>query len=110
MLDENLRALGEPWEPRPDLLESGPDDAVFVAEIDDDGMANLRYGDDDCGRAVEAGTAFAATYRIGIGRAGLVGPEVLAHVVYRRSFTNLITKVRIRSRRAGPWTPNPSPR
>ncbi len=72
-LDANLRALTETWTPRADLLDSGADDPAVVAEIDDDGVADLRFGDGDCGRAIEVGMAFMATYRVGNGRAGLSG-------------------------------------
>jgi hypothetical protein len=93
-LAANLRALTEGWEPRADLLDSGSDDANFVAEIDDSGTAHLRFGNNDFGRGVDVGMAFLATYRVGNGRAGLVGPESIAHVVFRSGFSDVITGVR----------------
>jgi hypothetical protein len=93
-LDANLRALMERWTPRGDLLESGGDDEHFVAEVDDAGLAHLRFGDGDAGRAVEIGMEFAATYRSGNGRAGLVGPESIVHAVVLRGATGDLERVR----------------
>lgn len=73
----------DPWTPRFDLLGSGPDDRHFVVEIDNEGRAHLRFGDDECGRAPEAGMQFAAAYRVGNGKAGNVGGESIQHLVYR---------------------------
>ena len=70
----------ETWRPVPDLLDSAPFEQHFVAEIDDDGRASLRFGDDEYGRSIAGATAITATYRIGNGRAGNVGAEAVAHV------------------------------
>jgi hypothetical protein len=73
------------WTPAYDLLESGPDDARFVVEVDDAGIAHLRFGHGDEGRAAEAGAAFTALYRIGNGPAGNVGPESICYVIFRET-------------------------
>ena len=39
----------------------------FVVEVEDDGAARLRFGDDAHGRRPRAGTAFTARYRVGNG-------------------------------------------
>lgn len=91
---ENLRAFLHAWSPRGDLLDSTRDDAEFVAEIDDDGRAHLRFGDGVQGRAVDPGTAFLATYRAGNGRAGLVGAETITKHAFRNATNNAIAKVR----------------
>ncbi len=70
-----------PWKARPDLLDSGADDADFVVEMDDDGRAHLRFGDGELGRALTAGATFNAVYRVGNGQAGNVGREAIAHIV-----------------------------
>ena len=75
------------WLPQPDLLRSGPRDAYFVAEIEDE-RAQLRFGDGSSGRAPEAGTAFFATYRVGNGTAGNVGPEAISRIVFRNASTS----------------------
>jgi hypothetical protein len=69
------------WQAVYDLLASGPDDRHFVVEIDNEGAAHLRFGDGELGFAPAAGTSFAATYRIGNGKAGNVGAETIAHLV-----------------------------
>lgn len=74
---------GVDWSARGDLLESGPDDLHFVAEVDDDGRAHLRFGDGRNGFAPEAGATFTAAYRVGNGRAGNVGAEAIRHLVPR---------------------------
>ena len=68
------------WRPVSDLLDSAPFEQHFVAEVDDDGRASLRFGDDEYGRSIAGATAITATYRIGNGRAGNVGAEAIAHV------------------------------
>lgn len=70
------------WTPVPDLLESGPDDTVFVVEIDDGGRAHLRFGNDDEGRMPDAATEFSAHYRLGNGPGGNVGAETINYLVF----------------------------
>ena len=67
------------WTPLPDLLASGAEDRNFVAEIDTDGFARLRFGDGVNGLSPDAGTAFTATFRVGNGSAGNVGAESLTY-------------------------------
>ena len=69
----------DPWEAVPDLLESSPSDRHFVAEIDDDGRANLRFGDGQYGSRLGDVVSLHAVYRVGNGRAGNVGAEAIAH-------------------------------
>jgi predicted phage baseplate assembly protein len=69
------------WEPKRDLLNSAPNAPEFVVEIDTDGAAYLRFGDDLLGKRPEPGTQFSATYRVGNGAAGNVGADSLAHIV-----------------------------
>jgi hypothetical protein len=71
---------GTTWTPLPDLLETGPR-PVFVPEIEFDGSVYLRFGDGQHGRAADPGLDFTASYRVGNGSAGNVGPEALAHLV-----------------------------
>ena len=63
-----------------DLLDSGARDPHFVVEIEDDGTARLRFGDDRLGSAPQEKTKFDATYRVGNGAAGNVGAESIAHL------------------------------
>lgn len=71
------------WTAQPDLLESEPDDLHFVVEMDNDGYAHLRFGDDNLGRAPEPDEQFSARYRIGNGPTGNIGAETIAHIVFR---------------------------
>jgi hypothetical protein len=73
----------ELWTPRPDLLSSTADDRHFVAELDDDGRAHLRFGDGELGLMPPAGTTFDATYRTGNGTVGNVGRDAIAYLVLR---------------------------
>lgn len=87
--DEMRRHLGDErgcWEPRRSLLESGPRERHFVAEMDDEGRAHLRLGDGENGRAPEPGDRLRATYRTGNGPAGNVGADSIAYVVSRDRF------------------------
>jgi hypothetical protein len=69
----------ELWTPVTDLLDSPTSARHFVAEVDDQGGAWLRFGDGEYGREVSGATAFHVTYRVGNGAAGNVGAEALAH-------------------------------
>ncbi len=71
----------ELWTPVPDLLDSGPYDRHFVAEIDNDGRAQVRFGDDQFGRRPLDTVRTRARYRVGNGRDGNIGYDSLRHVV-----------------------------
>lgn len=70
----------EDWQSVADLLESGPFDQHFVAEVDDGGRALLRFGDGQYGRSLGDVQSLATVYRVGNGRPGNVGHDVIAHV------------------------------
>jgi hypothetical protein len=73
------------WTAQQDLLSNGPNDPVFVVEIEANGTAYVRFatpGDPSSpletnGLVPPATTAFAAGYRVGNGSAGNVGAESL---------------------------------
>jgi hypothetical protein len=90
------RAVGdpEPWAPVPDLLASTPADRHFVAEVDNDGRAILRFGDDDYGRSPSTATRVHASYRIGNGQAGNLGSGALAHLVLPAAWSSVVAEVR----------------
>jgi len=69
------------WNARYDLVESGQDEADFVVEIDNDGLAHLRFGDGELGLRPPAGMTFKATYRVGNGSSGNVGAESISRLV-----------------------------
>jgi hypothetical protein len=71
------------WLPLYDLLESGSEDRNFVVEIDNNGVAHLRFGDDELGRAPDPLESFCARYRVGNGSSGNVGSETITTVVLR---------------------------
>jgi hypothetical protein len=76
-----LDGAGRPWQPQRDLLSSDEFAKEFVAEVDDDGRATLRFGDDQRGLRPAPGVEMNATYRVGNGKAGNVGAEALVHVI-----------------------------
>jgi hypothetical protein len=78
-----LNQLLRHWTPQPDLLSSGARDFHYVVEIDDDGLAHLRFGDGELGRAPQAGECFSATYRVESGTAGNVGSETINRMALR---------------------------
>ena len=71
------------WETRFDVLASRGEDRHFVVEIDNDGIAHLRFGDGECGEQPEAGSLFYARYRTGNGVRGNVGAEAISHLAVR---------------------------
>ncbi len=70
-----------PWVARRDLLASDRFAREFVVEIEEDGTATLRFGDDVLGQHPEEDVNLFPTYRVGNGRAGNVGREAISHVV-----------------------------
>lgn len=71
------------WRPVLDLLSSDGDDPVFVAEIDDDGVANIRFGDGSAGAQPQAMWRFRASYRVGNGQSGNVGADSIIWMALR---------------------------
>jgi hypothetical protein len=72
-----LGADKKTWHAEQDLLADGPVDTHFVVEIESDGTARLRFGDNVNGLRPDSETDFTASYRIGNGTAGNVGAETL---------------------------------
>jgi hypothetical protein len=79
----NLVVPGTPndWEPRKSLFDSDAFDRHFVVETDNDGRAQIRFGDDHHGQAPPDKSLISVTYRIGVGRAGNVGADTIAHLI-----------------------------
>ena len=72
---------GTPWRPKRDLLASDASAPEFVAEVENDGSAHLRFGDDENGMAPGEGTQLQAVYRIGNGAGGNLGAAALVQLV-----------------------------
>jgi predicted phage baseplate assembly protein len=87
----SLAAGASTWLPVTDLLESGPGDYSFVAEMDNDGTGHLRFGDGRLGRQPAAGSEFQANYRIGNGPAGNVGAGKIKYLVLRTQTLSGVT-------------------
>ena len=75
------RGIEGDWEARRELLNSGPVDKAFVAEVETDGSTYLRFGDGQLGLRPASGIELLATYRVGNGTAGNIGAKTLAHIV-----------------------------
>jgi hypothetical protein len=73
------------WHPKRNLLNSGPNAAEFVVEIESDGTPYLRFGDNQFGRRPPPETRFSASYRVGNGRRGNIGAEALVHIVSKEA-------------------------
>jgi hypothetical protein len=78
-LESRLHGITESWTAVPDLLAAAADDTHFVVEVESDGTATLRFGDDTNGLRPVTGMNFTAAYRIGNGAAGNVGAGSLTH-------------------------------
>ncbi len=70
------------WTSRRDLLLSSRFARDFVAEIDNDGHATLRFGDDRQGRRPAQGSTFRVRCRLGAGTSGNVGAGAIRHIVW----------------------------
>ncbi|MEP6779517.1 MAG: putative baseplate assembly protein [Gemmatimonadaceae bacterium] len=73
-------AAKDRWTAHRDLLGSSSTARDFVAEIETDGSAQLRFGDGANGTRPVTNTAFTAFYRVGNGTRGNVGVDSIAHV------------------------------
>jgi hypothetical protein len=69
------------WQPQRDLLRSSATDPHFVVEVETNGSAFLRFGDDQHGLRPDPQMRFLATYRVGNGVAGNIGHDALYHIV-----------------------------
>jgi len=69
------------WLPLRDLLGCDRFDPKFVLETENDGGARLRFGDGRNGLAPMPGKQLLASYRLGGGTAGNVGPEAITRLV-----------------------------
>ena len=79
-LESELNGTTLYWTPKHDLIGSG-DKPEFVVEVENDGTAYLRFGDDQYGLRPKPGMKFFATYRIGNGIQGNVGAKTLKHII-----------------------------
>ena len=71
----------EVWRPQRDLLASDRFAAEFVLETEENGTAQLRFGDGTLGKGLPSGTSFTAQSRIGTGVSGNVGRETITEVL-----------------------------
>lgn len=71
---------GEIWSSRRDLLSSDRFAQEFVVEMESNGTAQLRFGDDVLGKRPAPGATFKAAVRVGNGHAGNVGAEAISHI------------------------------
>ena len=80
-LASKLKAVVDNWTVRRDLLGSDANATDFVVEVEDDGLARLRFGDNLNGKRPDIGTSFHVSYRVGNGALGNVGADAIAHIV-----------------------------
>lgn len=71
---------GTDWTAAPDLIASDDEARDFTVELEGDGTANVRFGDDRFGKRPDAGARFEARYRTGIGAGAKVGAAALSWV------------------------------
>lgn len=76
-----LHEGGETWNAQRDLLGSDRFAPEFVVEVERDGIARLRFGDNISGKKPAVGFTPFATYRVGNGREGNIGAEAISRVV-----------------------------
>lgn len=75
-----LRTGNEVWEARRDLLSSNRFATEFVVETERDLTAFIRFGDDLLGKRPASDVELTAEYRVGNGRAGNIGADVISRV------------------------------
>jgi hypothetical protein len=83
-----------PWTAQADLFSSGPRDNHFVVEVDNSGLAHLRFGDGELGRAPEPGARAVVSYRLGCGPAGNLSANTISRMALRKKIDGLqITRI-----------------
>jgi Baseplate J-like protein len=80
LVDSSHRIEGS-WIPTRDLLGCHRFARRFVVEVEDDGWAELRFGDGEHGQRVPESARLEATVRRGCGPVGNVSAGAIAHVV-----------------------------
>ena len=75
-----LNDSGKIWSSRRDLLSSDRFAREFVVEMENNGTAQLRFGDDVLGKKPASGATLNAAVRVGNGHAGNVGAEAISHI------------------------------
>lgn len=95
-LDALRRTHRHGWLPRQDLLASHRFARDFVAEMDNDSVAYLRFGDDRNGLQPVPGTVFQAVYRVGLGPRGNVGAYALRHAVIPQEILKVADRKNLR--------------
>ena len=73
--DITLLRQGEVWKPQRDLLNSNRFSEEFVVEVEDDGSAYIRFGDNTHGKQPPVDSEYEVHYRIGNGSEGNIGAE-----------------------------------
>lgn len=94
IIDPSAHVEEQQWQAQLDLLSSQSGDPHFVAELDEEGRAHLRFGNGEMGKRPEVGMIFQAKYRIGNGLAGNVGAEAISHLIVRNTSFSAVSKVR----------------
>ena len=89
-LEGTLNGMTTVWTARQDLLEGDANSPNFVVEVESNGAATLRFGDDVNGKNPEAATSFSASYRIGNGTAGNLGAENLVVIATEAPIDSVI--------------------
>ena len=94
LINASVDTSEQRWHAQLDLLSSQANDLHFVAELDNEGRAHLRFGNGEMGRKPEAGMTFHAKYRIGSGLAGNVGADAILHLIGRNASLSGVSSVR----------------
>jgi hypothetical protein len=98
-----VRVDGRLWTEVPRLFGTGPDDEVFVTEVDDSGGVTVRFGDGRTGARLPSGTNnVTAGYRVGTGVQGRVETGQLTLLMTRPLGVRAVTNPRAAATAADP--------
>lgn len=87
-----VRVNGVRWQRVDTLFGRGPSEQVYEVRISDDGKASIVFGDGSTGGRLPTGVDnVTATYRVGVGSDGEVGPGVLQLLPARPEWVNSVT-------------------
>jgi hypothetical protein len=90
--DITIEGEGKTWSAKRDLLASDKFASEFVVEMENDGSAQIRFGNNILGSKPQNSTddkpnPFNAIYRVGNGRQGNIGAETITRIVSSATFS-----------------------
>lgn len=97
------------WVPKRNLItDSAANDRHFVVEMESDGVAHIRFGNDENGSRPNEEMSFMAEYRLGNGRAGNIGAKAIYHIAATNNIVSVLKSGALGGGAVRVWNPLPA--